>query len=85
MGLPFRPYCVRVRHLPRWAQEIPETLGAAGIGVVGCPKEFGSTPAEATLSVEAASKSDAVIRARIALMAAFVPTDGLAFDATRLG
>jgi hypothetical protein len=85
MASPLRPYCVRVWHLPRWAQEIPQTLGAAGIGVVGCHQEFGSTSAEAALSVEAASKSDAVIRARIALAAAFVPTERLAFEATRLG
>ncbi len=84
MASPLRPYCVRVRHLPQWAQEIPETLGAAGIGVVGCPEKFGNTPAEATLSVEAASKSDALIRARIALAAAFIPTERLAFEATRL-
>jgi hypothetical protein len=84
MASTLRPYCVHVRHLPWWAQEIPQALGAAGIGVVGCPEKFRNTPAEATLTVYATNQSDAVIRARIALMAAFVPTDGLALDATRL-
>jgi hypothetical protein len=79
-----RPYCVYVRHLPRWAREIPETLSAEGIGAFRCPKMFGTTPAEATLSVYATDEADAVVRARGALTAAFVPTETLAFRATPL-